>query len=67
MKTTALCLIAFFLSIILSYISEYVTSKRNIYVEKPITNIYREYIDSTEYHIFVTEYKYDTYVNVIRN
>lgn len=67
MKTVALWFIAFFLLVISVFISEYVTNKRNIYIKEPIINIYIEHVDSIEYHIFVTEYKYDTHVNVVKN
>lgn len=67
MKTVALWMIVFFLLVISVFISENVTNKRNTYIEEPKTNIYIEYVDSIEYHIFITEYKYDTHVNITRN
>ena len=60
MKEFCTFLIAFFLltiSIILSVDSK---ELRSTYSEEPITNTYIESVDSIEYHIFVTEYKYDT-------
>ena len=66
MKEFCTFLIAFFLltiSIILSVDSK---ELRSTYSEEPITNTYIESVDSIEYHIFVTEYKYDTHVNVVK-
>ena len=51
------------ISIILSVDSK---ELRSTYSKEPITNTYIESVDSIEYHIFVTEYKYDTHVNVVK-
>ena len=66
MKEFGIFLIAFLLftiSIILSVDSK---ELRATYSEEPITNTYIESVDSIEYHIFVTEYKYDTHVSIIK-
>lgn len=67
MKTVALWFIAFFLLVISVCISENTINKKDLYFEEPSTNIYIENIDSVEYYIFITDYRYDTYINVVKS